>query len=291
MVGPAGRSEDLARLGTGDIHLDGPDARARQQVRLRAAVADVNATVRPSGLHAMSDTPQSPEVTWRGIGAGRDVHDEQVRPAIEVADAVPAPVRPGDPPADGRGVAGSSSGWSSADGRHRADQEPRRIHLGGERQPAPVRRPGHLARRTRSRSRAPADPATGRSARRTARAIGLLVVGQAADERHAPAVRARCAASRRGRSRRSATSGGWWRGFAPGAATEIQGHDQQVRPVPIAPDDPSSHDREAAVGGHVVLVEDDLSPDVRGCHRRALGHGHSVAAARCGPASRLGLPR
>jgi hypothetical protein len=42
-----------------------------------------------------------------------------------------------------------------------------------------------------------------------------------------------------------------------------------MRSVPVADDRPAGHDRERAIGGHVVLVEDDLGAD------EALGIGRA----------------
>ena len=168
VVGPAGRGQDLARLGIGRRPRPRPRSWFGAGGPRSGPRAEVNATVRPSGLQAMSDTPQSPEVTWRGVAPGVGVHDEQVRPAVQVADAVPAPVRAGDP--SGQRAIGRRGPAAPCRPQRRGtspDEEPRRVHLGREREPAPVGRPGDLADRPEPGRPDAADAPAARSGRGT----------------------------------------------------------------------------------------------------------------------------
>ena len=76
--GPSPASPSAASASTAQI-----DVRGRRSASgLRSAA---NAIVRPSGCQAMPATPKSPSVSCRASVAPGRRHDEQVRPAVEVA--------------------------------------------------------------------------------------------------------------------------------------------------------------------------------------------------------------
>ena len=140
--GRAARGEDLARLG--GPASPGASTSTAQIVDLGARSGCgprslVKTTRPPVGMPG--DVAHAP-VAARDLprrGAACEVHDEQVRPAVQVALLVPAPVDAVDP-ARARAVL-----VGRPDAGDRPDEPARRVDLGGERDAGPVRRPGDLA--------------------------------------------------------------------------------------------------------------------------------------------------
>ena len=132
------------------VDVDGPDGRPR----VRVGDCDPGPPrTRPSGRRA--PRLRSPRPSRRRDlarpGTGTRLDDEQVRPAVEMAGPVPAPVRARDPSGERRAARGLCAGGPplpgppAADRRDGPDEESRRIDLGDERQAAAVGRPGELA--------------------------------------------------------------------------------------------------------------------------------------------------
>ena len=151
VVGPAGRCQDLARFGPAS------SSTSTAQIVVRGRTSGIRPACgrerdRPS-VRAPRDVGHAPVA--RGdlprLGARRRVDDEQVRPAVQVADAVPAPVGPRDPSGEGRVVA-SRQGLLAPDRRHVADEEPGRIDLRGEGEARPIGRPLDLSDRPEAQS-------------------------------------------------------------------------------------------------------------------------------------------
>ena len=208
VVRPAAGGEDLARLGALAAHASGSSTSTAQIVvrgwRSGSGPRSVvKAIVRPSGCQAMSETPQSPLVTWRGRAVAQSTTkrcDHRSRwPSSSQRQSVRVMRR-----ARGDGVSATFAfGRAGGDRAGLADDEPRRVDLGGEREAAAVGRPGELADR----------PVIARSwrAHGVGRALeieqrdprGRVVVGRVgADEGERVAVRSRaaagCPAPRRG---------------------------------------------------------------------------------------------
>ncbi len=138
----AGGREDLARLGgprlAGRVHVHRPDRGARREVRVRAAIAGEDHGPAVGVPRDVADAPVAAGDLPRH-GAPLQVDDPQVRPAVDVALLVPAPVDAVDPAGAGAVLVGGP------DPGDRSDEPAWRVHLRGEGDPRPVRRPGDLA--------------------------------------------------------------------------------------------------------------------------------------------------
>ncbi len=222
----------------------------------------VNAIVRLSGCHAMSATPQSPLVTWRGPPLGH-VDDEQVRPAIEVALLVVPPVGPGDAPRDGTVVLGRLA--ATGDRRRLADDEPGRVDLGREGEPVAVRRPGDLADRPMSPDLRRPDPAGPAEVEQVDGRDRVVVGGVGADEGDRVAVGAE---PRLGVADRALGELARPGGRALGRKVDRE----QVADVPVALDRPPDDDRGRAVGRQVELLDHDDAAEVLWGHRSTGRH-------------------
>ncbi len=146
-----------------------------------------------------------------------------------------------------------------------ADDEPRRVDLGGERQPSAVRRPGDLADPTvlarschsdRSRTRQVEDGDAGRR----------IVVGWIGpDERQRPPIRRE---ARLGIARQPVGQLARPRDLAPGAQVDRE----QVPDVADPLDRAANHDRRPTVERQVEFLDDDHASEVGWSHRAARRH-------------------
>ena len=194
-----------------------------------------------------------------------------------MADPVVSPVRPGD--VAGKGRVRSPTGLRP-DRRQRTDEEPRRVDIGGVGEAGPIRRPGKFA-----------DIAVGAAPELTTattldpdqldgrRRIGVVQMPDAGDQTAVrrdpwPAV-TDMAGGQAPRPRRSILA---------------ERHDPKVGLVAVPADGPAADHREAAIGGDVMLLQEDLAADVLGDERasvrhRAQGSGVAVGDDRRGGSS------
>ncbi len=193
VIRPAARGHDLARLApfaAAAIHVDGPDRRAGDEIRLRAAIGREGDGL---AVRVPGDVEYAP-VASRHLARLRagPIDDEQVRPPIAVALAVPAPVGPGDPAGARLGGLGRGTplrAAAGADRGHRADQEPGRVDFRGVREAAAVGRPRQLG--DGAVLGGPREPDAGirsRDVEQGDRGGRIVVGGVGADERQAVTV-------------------------------------------------------------------------------------------------------
>ena len=137
--------EDLARLARRAASTSTAQIVVRQWRSGSGPRSAVNAIVRPSGCHAMSETPQSPLVTWRGRA---DL--ESMTKRCDHRSRWPCSSHRQSVRVMWRATGASSEPDFAAPRRSAAvgpDDEPGRVDLGGEREAPAVGRPGDLADR------------------------------------------------------------------------------------------------------------------------------------------------
>jgi hypothetical protein len=205
----------------------------------------------------------------------RTIDDEQVRPPIAMALAVPAPVGPGDPSGarlGGFGGGGLRVPAAGADRGYRADDEPGRIDFRGEREPSAIGRPGQLGDGPMLAGPREPDARIGsREVDQGDRRQYVVIRGVGADERQAVTIGAEA---------------------GPGVAHDPERHlarpqgraiaqsDREEMPVIlVALDRAADDDRESAVGREVELLDDDDAADVLRDHRATRWHLGRVAPA------------
>ncbi len=272
VIRPAVRGKDLARFGDRAraaalvpprVDVDGPDRLVQAQVGIGSASGGERD--RPA-VGVPCDVLHAPVASGDLAGSRpRAIHDEQVRPPIQVSFAIPAPVGTRDAASEGRGWVGGPLARLPADRGHLALEEARRVDLGGERQASPVRRPRQLPDGAMATRLHRPDPVGLSDVQQLQRGRSVVVGGIGADEGQRVAVGAEAwlrvaddPARELARPRER-------------AALKVDG--EQVAEVAVALDRAADDDRELAVGREIQLLDDDDTSEVLGGHRSAARHG------------------